>query len=364
MKKITVNYQEKPCYDIVITDSFRGLGAKIKSLNLLSTRVCIVVDKNVDPLYGDKVEKVFLNLGFKCSYFIIEAGEEYKTLATVRDLYDFLISERFSRDDLLIALGGGVVGDLCGFTAATFLRGISFIQIPTTLLSQTDSSIGGKTGVDFDGYKNMVGAFHMPRLVYINTATLKTLPGREFASGIAEVMKYGLIKDESFYEWLITNIEGINAQDKDILLELIEHSLMIKKAIVEQDPHEKGIRAILNFGHTVGHALEKAADFSLLHGECVALGIIAASFISWKKGYLKMEEYYEIRDMFVPFNLPILLNELKPKEVLAFIKSDKKNAGDGLKYILLEKVGKAFIDKSVTDEEILMALEELQWKED
>ena len=281
----------------------------------------------------------------------------------MREIYKFLIGNHFNRKDLLIALGGGVVGDLTGYTAATYLRGIEFIQIPTTLLSQADSSIGGKTGVDFDGYKNMVGAFYMPRLVYMNMETLQSLSDRQFYSGFAEVMKSALIKDGNFYEWLIDQMYEICERDVETLAEMVERSCMIKKLVVEKDPLEKGDRALLNFGHTIGHAIEKYMNFTMTHGECVALGCVAAAFISWKKNWLSMEEYYEIRDMFVPFYLPISIDNLDIEEVLQLTKSDKKAENGYIKFILLKKVGKALIDKTVTDDEIREALQELNFNE-
>ncbi|MCL2254178.1 MAG: 3-dehydroquinate synthase [Lachnospiraceae bacterium] len=362
-EKINVNYLSKPCYEIVLTDSFAELGESVKTLGFLCKNVCIVSDDNVFPLYGEKVASIFTALGFTVTNFIFKAGEENKTLDTVRSLYAFLIEKRISRHDLLVALGGGVVGDLCGFAAATYLRGIPFIQLPTTLLAQVDSSIGGKTGVDFDGYKNMVGAFHMPKLVYVNIMTLSSLADRQYFNGFAEVMKHGLIKDASFYEWLLENMYEICEREPKILMEMIRNSLMIKKMIVEKDPHETGIRALLNFGHTIGHALEKAMDFKLLHGECVALGAVAESYISWQKGRLKMEEYYEIRDMFVPFNLPITITDADPAKILEYTKSDKKSDGQITKFVLLKKAGKAFIDSNVTDDDILKALDEIIWKD-
>lgn len=296
--------------------------------------------------------------------FSFPAGEENKTLDTVKDIYTFLIQEKFDRKDLLIALGGGVTGDITGFVAATYLRGIDFIQIPTTLLAQADSSIGGKTGVDFDGYKNMVGAFYMPKLVYMNVGVLKSLEDRQFFSGFAEIMKHGLIKDGTFYEWLLDNMYEICDRETDTLLEMVERSCKIKKLVVEKDPTEKGDRALLNFGHTIGHAIEKSKNFSLTHGECVALGAVAAAFISWKHEWLSMEEYYEIRDMFVPFNLPISIEDIDPQEILKLTKSDKKMEGDHIKFVLLKKVGKAVIDRTVSDDDILNALSEIHYIED
>ena len=182
----------------------------------------------------------------------------------MKKLYEHLILEHFDRKDILAALGGGVVGDLCGFAAATYLRGIGFVQIPTTLLSQVDSSIGGKTGVDFDAYKNMVGAFHMPLFVYTNLRTLLTLPGEQFSSGMGEVIKHGLIKDKEYYQWLVDNREGILKRDLDLCQAMVYGSNRIKKEVVETDPTEQGDRALLNFGHTLGHAVEKLKDFTML----------------------------------------------------------------------------------------------------
>jgi 3-dehydroquinate synthase len=205
----------------------------------------------------------------------------------------------------------------------------------------------------------MVGAFYMPKLVYMNIKTLDTLNDRQYFSGFAEVMKHGLIKDASFYEWLIENMYEICDKDTEVLLEMVKRSCEIKKAVVEKDPTEKGDRALLNFGHTLGHAIEKAKNFELAHGECVALGCVAAAFISWKKEMISMEEYYEIRDMFVPFNLPISIEDIDPAEVIRLTKSDKKADADKIRFILLKKIGKAVIDTTVTDDEMKAALDEI-----
>ena len=362
-RKINVLYQNKPCYDICIEDSFGALADALEPFTLADRKVCIVTDSNVNPLYGAEVEDIVGTISGECMRYVFPAGEESKTLDTVKEIYKFLIENHFNRKDLLIALGGGVVGDLTGYTAATYLRGIEFIQIPTTLLSQADSSIGGKTGVDFDGYKNMVGAFYMPRLVYMNMATLQSLSDRQFYSGFAEVMKSALIKDGNFYEWLIDQMYEICERDVETLSEMVERSCIIKKLVVEKDPLEKGDRALLNFGHTIGHAIEKYMNFTMTHGECVALGCVAAAFISWKKNWLSMEEYYEIRDMFVPFYLPISIDNLDIEKVLQLTKSDKKAENGYIKFILLKKVGKALIDKTVTDDEIREALQELNFNE-
>lgn len=361
--RLNILYQKKPCYDIVFSTDFQELLSELQALNIESRKVCVVTDSHVAALYGEEIMGILKGNCTKNVLYTFEAGEEQKTLATVKEIYAFLIREQFDRKDLLIALGGGVTGDITGFTAATFLRGIDFVQIPTTLLAQADSSIGGKTGVDFDGYKNMVGAFYMPRLVYMNVSVLKTLDDRQFFSGFAEVMKHGLIKDASLYEWLLDRMYEICDRDADTLLEMVERSCKVKKLVVEKDPTEQGERALLNFGHTLGHAIEKYKNFSMTHGECVALGITAAAFISWKHEWLSMDEYYEIRDMLVPFNLPITVEDVNPEEILKLTKADKKMEGNSIKFILLKKVGKAVIDRTVTDEDILNALAEIHYVE-
>lgn len=363
-QRLPISYNKKPCYDIVFSKTFEDLWEELKELGVQDKKLCIVTDSNVKSLYGDSLVE---NLADKCKKAVMysfPAGESSKTLDTVKELYKYLIEEKFDRKDMLIALGGGVTGDLTGYAAATYLRGIDFIQIPTTLLAQADSSIGGKTGVDFDGYKNMVGAFKMPRLVYMNLSVLNTLDDRQYFAGFAEIMKHGLIKDAIFYEWLISNMYEICERDLDTLEEMVMRSCTVKKLVVEKDPLEEGERALLNFGHTIGHAIEKAKGFELYHGECVALGAVAAAYISWKKELLSMDEYYEIRDMFVPFYLPITVDGIKPEEIVALTKSDKKMEGDKLKFVLLKKIGKAVIDRSVTEQELLAAVNEIYFSEE
>ena len=363
-QRLPILYNKKQCYDIVFSHSFEDLSQELQDLGVENRKICIYTDSNVEKLYAKQMQELLEPICRKVILFSFPAGEEHKTLDTIKEAYKTLIEAGFDRKDLILALGGGVVGDMAGYTAATYLRGIDFVQVPTTLLAQCDSSIGGKTGVDFDGYKNMVGAFHMPRLVYMNLATLKTLDDRQFYNGFAEVMKHGLIKDAVFYEWLIEKMYEICERDLDTLEEMIMRSCTVKKLVVEKDPTEQGDRALLNFGHTIGHAIEKYKNFTLSHGECVALGCVAAAFISWKHELLTMEEYYEIRDMFVPFNLPISVEDIDPQEVLQLTKSDKKMKDGTLQFILLKRVGKAMRDTSVTDADILAALDELIFKDE
>jgi len=365
-ERMTVSYQKKPCYDIVFTRGFEGLTQELtgEEHSFAGKKICIVTDSNVGPIYAEKVKDAVINAGCSCDIFTFPAGEENKNLDTVKQLYTFLIEQKYTRSDLLAALGGGVVGDLTGYTAATYLRGIDFIQIPTSLLAQVDSSIGGKTGVDFDGYKNMVGAFYMPRLVYMNLDTLETLDARQFSNGFAEVMKHGLIKDAKFYEWQVSNLYEICERDPQTMLEMVMKSCEIKRQVVEKDPTEKGDRALLNFGHTLGHAIEKNSGFNLLHGECVALGCIAAAFISWKRDLIPMEEFYEIRDMFVPFGLPISAESLEIEKIVELTRSDKKVIDGKVKFVLLKKIGKAILEDSVTEDEMKAALEEINFTQE
>lgn len=354
-----VSKDKKFCYPIVFEENFDKLSEVWKEYELTTGKVCIVTDSNVEPIYAQVVKSELEKVCASCEVYAFPAGEENKNLDTVRGLYEFLIEKRFDRKDMLVALGGGVVGDLTGFTASTYLRGVSFVQIPTTLLSQVDSSIGGKTGVDFSQYKNMVGAFYMPKLVYMNLSTLSTLPERQFYSGMGEVLKSALIKDGMFYGWIINNLYEVYEKDPEVIRTMVYNCCNIKRQVVEKDPEEKGDRALLNFGHTIGHAIEKAKNFELLHGECIALGMVAASFIAYKRELLTFDEYYEIRDMFVPFNLPITIEDIDPQEIVRLTKSDKKMEGDKLKFVLLKKIGKAYIDTTVTEEELMMGIQEI-----
>lgn len=345
-------------YSIYFEQSFEQFAEILeRDCKISERKVCIVSDSNVFPLYGNEILEKLNGNCIALAQFVFPSGEQNKNLDTVKKLYEHLILNHFERRDLVIALGGGVVGDLTGYAAATYLRGIDFVQVPTTLLSQVDSSIGGKTGVDFDSYKNMVGAFHQPSLVYMNLNTLMSLNEQQFACGMGEILKHGLIKSASYYEWLINHMTEINERKMSVLQRMVQESCKIKRDVVEKDPTEKGERALLNFGHTIGHAIEKVKSPQLLHGQCVALGYVAAAYISFKRGLLSAEEFYEIRDMNVGFDLSFLVEDIDSKEILRITKSDKKMDSGKVKFILLEKIGKAFIDRTVTDEEILEAIE-------
>lgn len=357
-KSLMINNQaHEPIYEIVFETAFEKLAEKVKQIGLEGRKVCIVMDSNTSHLYGEMVRKVLEPVSAKVISFQFPAGELHKTLDVVRDIYKELIEAHFDRKDYLAALGGGVVGDITGFAAATYLRGISFIQIPTTLLSQSDSSVGGKTGVDFDGYKNMVGAFCMPKLVYMNVSTLSTMDERDYLSGMGEVVKHGLIRDKKFFDWLKINHEKICSQDNETLIEMDYHNCRIKGEVVEEDPTEQGIRSLLNFGHTFGHAIEKQKAGELYHGECVSIGAAAAAYISMKRGYLTKDEMQTVLDAFTSFKLPVTVTGVDKEAVLAATKSDKKMQGNQIRFILLKSLGEAVVDKTVTMDEMREALD-------
>ena len=356
MTDLIVHLDNKPIYNIVYSDTFNKLPELITELGYSNRKVCVVSETNVASLYMDAILLSIDKCCDKAVSFVFPEGEPSKNLDTVKALYEKLIIEKFDRKDIIIALGGGVVGDLSGYTAATYLRGIDFIQIPTSLLSQVDSSIGGKTGVDFDSYKNMVGAFHMPKLVYMNISVLNTLSKRQFNSGMGEIVKHGLIKDSGYFTWLNDNASKITAKDMDVLGEMIYRSCIIKKNVVENDPTEKGERALLNFGHTLGHAIEKYMDFKLLHGECVFIGMILAAIISYNKGNISKNELDIIINSINTYDIPKLDNNIDIAKIIEYTKNDKKVEGDKIKFILLKNIGEAYIDTSVTEAEMLEAL--------
>lgn len=355
-KRMTVHLNGEPIYDIVLTDTFDGLTKELFNLGCEKKKLCIVTDSNVAPLYLEAIKKIAETCCRSVTSYVIQAGEENKNLDTVKGVYEHLIREKYDRKDYLIALGGGVVGDLCGFTAATYLRGIGFIQIPTTLLSQVDSSIGGKTGVDFDAYKNMVGAFHMPKLVYANVSVLKTLSEEQFSNGMGEVIKHGLIRDKAYYHWILENLDTILERRTEVLKQLVEGSNLIKREVVEIDPTEQHERATLNFGHTLGHAIEKMMDFKLLHGHCVALGALAAMNICKDRGFVAEEDVDRYRASMERCKMPMQVDGLSKTDVIDATKNDKKMEAGVIKFILLDRVGHAYIDRTVTEEEMEQAL--------
>jgi len=357
MERLDVRKDGGVCYSIRFEKDFSYLGEEIAELGFQGHKLCIVTDSNVAPLYLKEVKAALERKHSQVFEFVLPAGEQHKTLDHVKKIYEHLIRNRFDRKDCLIALGGGVIGDMTGYAAATYLRGIDFIQVPTTLLSQVDSSIGGKTGVDFDSYKNMVGAFHMPRLVYMNLSVLHTLDEEQFSCGMGEILKHGLIKNREYFQWCMTHAEQIQSRDYETLLYMIKESCKIKRDVVEKDPTEKGERALLNFGHTLGHAIEKLKGFTMLHGQCVAVGCVAAMKLSAMKGTISGQEISYVESCFERFHLPVRAEGISSEEILEISKSDKKMEAGKIKFVLLHEIGNAYVDKNISDEELISAAE-------
>jgi 3-dehydroquinate synthase len=347
METLTVALGDRS-YPIYIGEQLLGRPEFIRP-HLKSGQVCIVTNETVAPLYLAKVKEALD--GLNVCEVILPDGEGYKTLETVATIYDKLLEHSFSRSCTLIALGGGVIGDMTGFAAATYQRGVNFIQIPTTLLAQVDSSVGGKTGVNRPAGKNMVGAFFQPRSVIIDTATLNTLPDRELKAGLAEVIKYGLINNAPFYEWLWQNLPQLLARDPQTLKHAIKVSCEEKAAIVAADEHEGGVRATLNLGHTFGHAIETAMGYGeWLHGEAVATGMVMAADLSWRLGYITQDDARAIKAQIVAAGLPVVPPPIDEARFLELMGKDKKADQGKMKFILLRAIGKASIDQGIAPE--------------
>jgi 3-dehydroquinate synthase len=307
-------------------------------------KVAIVTNSTVAPLYLRQFEQALRDRGVESTRVVLEDGERYKDWVTLNRIYDALLEHRCDRKTTLIALGGGVVGDLAGFAAATYMRGIPFIQVPTTLLAQVDSSIGGKTGINHPLGKNMIGAFYQPRLVLADTEVLKTLPAREFSAGMAEVIKHGVVRDAAFFSWLEQNMENLIAGDPQSLAHAVRRCCEIKAAVVAEDERETGVRALLNFGHTFGHAIESGLGYgNWLHGEAVAAGMVMAADLSHRLGLIEKADVERIVLLLQRANLPVAPPEIAPGRLLDLMGADKKAEGGKLRFVLLDAIGSASV---------------------
>lgn len=351
MIKLNIDLGQRS-YPIYITTNYDGIGKTIDDA-ALKGKLVLITDTNVDSCQADECMKAFESSGLDVEKFVIEAGEKNKNLDTIREIYNFLITLKLDRNATIIALGGGVVGDITGFVAATFLRGVNFVQIPTTLLAQSDSSVGGKVGVDFKGHKNIIGSFYQPKLVYINVNSLKTLPKRELCSGLGEVVKHGIIKDEEFYEYIDENAEKILNLDQRVLQYIVKINCSIKGSVVEKDEKESDLRAILNFGHTIGHAIETVMDFNLLHGECVSLGMVGAFRLANYLDLIDDTTTEKVKTTLEKIDLPVSLKGIDVDKVYNQMFYDKKIVGDKLKFILPRKKIGEVIQCTLEDEKLI-----------
>lgn len=305
-------------------------------------KVGIVTNPTVAAIYLKPVEEALDRSGFNVTTVLVPDGEEHKNLKSLSDIYDRLITDRFERNSSIVALGGGVIGDMAGYAAATFLRGISYVQVPTTLLAQVDSSIGGKTGINHQEGKNLIGAFYQPRLVVVDLEVLQTLPRREFVSGLAEVIKYGIIADPKLFALLEHSLERLMALDRELLEEVITACCAIKGEVVEKDERETDYRSVLNFGHTIGHALEAMTRYErFLHGEAVAIGMVQAAAISLNQALCDRGSLKRIRKLIAAAGLPIEIpSDISPLDIVKSMELDKKSAGGRIKFVLCEGIGR------------------------
>lgn len=325
---------------------------------LASRRAVIVSNTTVAPLYLEQLHTCLENNGVSSDSIILPDGESFKNSTSMDKIYESLLSSHSERSTTLIALGGGVIGDMTGFAAATYLRGVPFIQIPTTLLSQVDSSVGGKTGINHSLGKNMIGAFYQPRIVLADTLTLNTLPDRELSAGISEVIKYGLIRDLPFLEWLEQNIGKLLARDTEALQYAIARSCQNKAEVVGNDERESGERALLNLGHTFGHAIENGMGYGVwLHGEAVAAGTMMAAELSRRLGWLTDGEVDRIRRLFQSAKLPIRGPRMTVEKYQDLMGLDKKVEGGKIRFVLLEALGRAFMSGDVPDHMVKETIE-------
>jgi 3-dehydroquinate synthase len=353
MEKLRVELGERS-YDILIsTDWLNQLGKTLKG-NIPNEKILVITDEQVGYLYGDKALESLRVMDFNAEILVLPQGEDNKNLPTVDRIYNFLVEYNYSRGCAIVALGGGVVGDIAGFAAATYMRGVNYIQVPTSLMAMVDSSIGGKTGVNHPLGKNLIGAFYQPKIVFTDTALLKTLAPEELRSGLAEVIKYGIIRDAGFFELIEDKMESLVKGDMESLCAIIRRCCEIKAEIVSADEREAGLRAILNFGHTVGHALEALTNYRRYrHGEAVAIGMLAAAQIAIK---MKMFSEMESQRLWQAINraeLPYRLSGLDPEDIVDRMRKDKKVRTEKVRFALPSRIGETVILDDIPEQIVL-----------
>ena len=349
----------KKTYNVYIENDFSALACAFKKAQLTNRKVLCVYDSNTHQLFAKEIEILLAPCCSELYKHIIPAGEDSKNLNNIAHIYEKLTEHSFERNSVIIAVGGGVAGDVAGFAAATFMRGICYVQIPTTLLAQVDSSVGGKTGVNFGGAKNMVGSFYQPEFVYINTATLKTLAEEEFLSGLCEIIKCAFIDEHFNFDYLKKNKSDIMALENTAISYIIEQSVKTKARIVAQDETDKGIRNVLNFGHTFGHAIESACGFSLPHGICVGIGMRAALALSNRHQESFGGNYIKATQLLDIYNIPTHISNHTTEEFYLMTLKDKKTQMGKTSVILLSSIGNAYSTANISKEDVLWAFKQI-----
>jgi 3-dehydroquinate synthase len=360
LKKVTVKSQ-KGSYPVVIGNSYLD---KLHSLlvkdNLLNS-LFLIIDENVARHHLPVIQSAFSNHKEKISYTLLPSGERMKSYTQLKKIHEKLLNYNFGRDTTLVAIGGGVTGDLSGYAAATYMRGLQLVHIPTTLLAMIDSAIGGKTGVNFKGKKNIIGSFYQPRLVFADTMFLSSLPKREFNSALGELIKYSLISNKEFYSFLVNNFEKIKSSDSRTIQKAIIESVKIKAGVVEQDEFEQsGVRKILNLGHTFAHAIESNLGFKIKHGEAVTAGIVCALFLSNILGLLSSVQLEKLLSLPTKNSLPRSIQNVEEGKMIEAMYNDKKNRGNKIMFVLLSDIGKVVVDVPAEKKDIVFAIKRMK----
>lgn len=347
MKIVDIRLTDKSYKIYIGSDLLGQIGYLLRQV-VDGDRVIMVTNPLVRRLYGNSIKKSLNNYGFEVIVLEISEGEEQKSLQNSSKLYGELSNCHAERSTPILALGGGIIGDLTGFVAATYLRGVPFIQIPTTILAQVDSSIGGKVAVNYNQFKNKIGTFYQPKLVVSDIVTLHTLPTREFVSGLAEIIKHAVIWDKNLFDYIEENVDRIKtSNDDDVLEELVFRAIKIKANIIEQDEKDLDLRNILNYGHTIGHAIETLSEFQMKHGEAVAVGMVAAGRISNKMGMLSKSELNRMKDVIEKAGLVTKVPEVDIAQLIKTMKHDKKVLAGKIRFVLLNSIGKAIMSDGV-----------------
>jgi 3-dehydroquinate synthase len=359
MKKIKILPASKT-YPVFIGSSiFPTLLYEIENLNL-NKNIFVVVDGNVMKFYKKEIKKVFGSYKEKLIFYTLKPGEKSKSSEELHKIYKSLLDSKFGRDSLVVAVGGGVTGDLAGYAAATFLRGVQLAHVPTTIISAVDSSIGGKTGINFNSKKNMIGSFYQPDFVLIDTSFLDTLSSREMTSGIGEIIKYAFLSDFYFYNYIKANIGKIYSLDEKILERIITQCVLLKGSVVSQDEKEKSLRQILNLGHTFAHAFESDFNFRIMHGEAVIAGIIASLYLSNRLGVLSSSKLKEFLELPLKIKLSVQFTGLDKERIFKIMQSDKKVRGGKIKFVLVTDIGKILLDIEAGKKDIFYALQKME----
>ncbi|HZA53823.1 MAG TPA: 3-dehydroquinate synthase, partial [Candidatus Udaeobacter sp.] len=353
MQTLSVSLGDRS-YPIYVGDGILVRAGEFLARAGLNGKVAIISNPTVAQLYLDPIHEALTHAGFEVTPVLVPDGEEHKDLKSLASIYDRLIADRFDRKSCIMALGGGVVGDLAGFAAASYLRGIPYVQVPTTLLAQVDSSVGGKTGVNHQDGKNLIGAFYQPRVVLIDVNVLRSLSRRELIAGLAEIIKYGIIEDPALFTLLEEKMDKVIGLDRELLVEIIATSCAIKARVVEKDEREDDYRAVLNFGHTIGHALEAVTEYrNYLHGEAVGIGMVQAAAISVQRGFCDQRSHERIRKLIRKAGLPLELPpQISRQNLIQSMEVDKKSAGGKIKFVMCAGIGRSCFH-SLTPGEIL-----------